>query len=533
MSLRSPFLLHHLIEDAAAASPEHTAFTFRDDSLSYRELCEQAGSLASALRSAGVARGDRVGIVAGKGLKNPVAVYGVSMAGAVYVPIDPNLPAGRAAFIIEDCGIDVVITESRRSRLLNELHQRGVDLSLVVDGGEDHPYENVTWDDVAVHPSPPPDSTLTELDVCYILYTSGSTGTPKGIAHTHRSALSWANVSAHSYALSAEDRISNCGPLHFDQSTLDYFSSARAGATTVIVPEERMIMAASLVELIESTRITVLYTVPTTLVRMAVPELLDGRNLESLRLVLFGGEPMPSKHLQTLMSRLPQADFFNIYGPTEVNGVTHQHVGSAPEAGDPPPPIGKPYDNVELLIADEAGTPVDPGDVGELYVKTPTMMAGYWNRTELTSSALFLRPREGLEEEVYHKTGDLVQATADGTLEFHGRRDRQIKTRGFRVELDEVETALLSHPDVIESAVYPTDTEDSGVLLHASVVLKTGSSIQTDSVIQHLRAQLPGYAVPQSLTVHDDFPRTLSGKIDRLALDAQRMEPESNKAESA
>lgn len=533
MSHRSPYLLHHLIEDAAEASPQQTAFTFRDDALSYGELVARAGSLASALRSAGVTRGDRVGILAGKGVQNPVAVYGIMMAGAAYVPIDPTLPPARAAFIVEDCGIDVVISEPRRSRLLSDLARQGAGLRLVVDGGEDHPFDSATWEDIAGESSFASDPALTELDVAYILYTSGSTGTPKGIAHTHRSALSWADVSAHAYALTATDLISNCGPLHFDQSTLDYFSSARAGATTVMVPEERMVMAASLVELIESSRMTVLYTVPTTLVRMAVPELLDGRDLDALRLVLFGGEPMPSKHLRTLMSRLPQTEFVNIYGPTEVNGVTHHRVVVVPADDDPPPPIGRPYGNVAVLIVDQAGAPVAPGEVGELYVKTPTMMVGYWNQPELTSEAIHLRHRAGLQDDVYHKTGDLVRATEDGTLEFHGRMDRQIKTRGFRVELDDVETALLSHPDVMEAAVYPSDTADHGVMLDASIVLKTGSSIETDAVMQHLRSQLPGYAMPQSLTVHDDFPRTLSGKIDRLALLARQEEPAHRTAGSA
>ena len=519
MTGRTPYLLHHLVEEAAASNPDHPAFVLGDTALSYGDLWLRASSLATALTSAGVAVGDRVAILSGKSLDSAVAVYGIMMAGAAYVPIDPASPASRAGFILRDCGVNVMISEPKRERLVGQLAEEGAQLDLVIDGG-DHPFDAMTWTDVGEDEGLSlPEAT--ETDLCYILYTSGSTGVPKGIAHTHRSALAWANVSADAYSISPSDVLSNYGPLHFDQSTLDLFTGAHAGATTTMIPEDRMRLPASLVELIESARLTVFYTVPTTLGQIASPELLEGRDLTDLRLILFGGEPMPLKHLATLMQWLPDTRFFNIYGPSEVNGVTHHEVRVAPEPGDPPVPIGRPYDNVETFVVGEDAEIIEDGQVGELFVRAPTMMDGYWARPELTSAATYERPQSGQAPDVFHKTGDLVHRSPDGLFHFHGRKDRQVKVRGFRVELDEVEAALLSNPDVLEAAVFVAADEMFGDVIRAAVIVAADASPDEGSIAAHIRQVLPVYALPASLIVRTEFPRTQSGKIDRRALEAE------------
>jgi amino acid adenylation domain-containing protein len=355
-----------------------------------------------------------------------------------------------------------------------------------------------------------------EQDLAYILYTSGSTGVPKGVMHTHRSALSFAEIAVREYGLTADDRISNHAPLHFDLSTLDYFGGAVAGATTVIIPESHTKLPASLSGLVEQERLTVLYAVPFALVQFLLHGALDKRDLSSLRWVLFGGEPFPPKHLRALMEALPHARFVNVYGPTEVNGVTHYPIGSIDD--ESPVPIGRPYGNVEMMIVDDDDAPVAPGEPGLLLVRTPTMMRGYWGRPDLNARAFYTRPTFGLYEDVFHRTGDLVQLRPDGNLDFLGRKDRQIKTKGYRVELDEVEAALLQHAAVEAAAAFPVLNGDGSRRIEAAVTLREPGTVDAAELARHAAARLPVYALPEKIAVMTTFPRTSTDKIDRLQL---------------
>jgi amino acid adenylation domain-containing protein len=385
----------------------------------------------------------------------------------------------------------------------------------------------VAWNEIREFPTDPPSIGITEQDLCYILYTSGSTGTPKGIMHTHRSALAWAEVSAAAYGLSRSDIISNYAPLHFDLSTLDYFGGARAGATTVIIPEEYPRFPASLADLIASERLTVFYTVPLALVRLAAPGVLDGRDLSDLRLVLFGGEPMPVKHLREFMRKVPHAQYVNVYGPTETNGCVHYVIPGIPEDDVDALPIGRPYPNVDVLIVDDDGSPVGAGGQGELLVRAPTVMRGYWGRPDLNEHAFVLRNEHGGQPDVFEATGDIVARASDGNLRFLGRRDRQIKARGNRVELDEVEAVLLGHPEVHEAAVYAMPDGDGSLQIHAEVILVDGSIEDSPDLLSFLRGTLPAYAVPATLGIRSSFPRTSTGKIDRKAMQMEASTPSS------
>lgn len=519
------YLLTHLVEQAAGIDPSHPALRYRGESLTYGELSERASALAHALIEDGVQPGDRVGILVQKSFDSAIALYGIMAAGAVYVPLDTGSPASRIAFVVRDCGITRLVSEDRSLPLLIELREAGVAIDTVfgIDDAGDAPFATIGWREVATRPSTPPQIRTTEQDLCYILYTSGSTGTPKGIMHSHRSALAWAEVTAAEYALTSSDIISNYAPLHFDLSTLDYFGGARAGATTVIIPEEYTRFPASLASLIADERMTVFYTVPLALVRLATPGTLDGKDLSRLRLVLFGGEPMPIKHLRHMMSSLPTAQFVNVYGPTETNGCTHHHVRAVPDEHENGLPIGRPYPNVSVMVVDADGGPVGVGGTGELLVRAPTLMRGYWGRPDLNERAFVHVTGVGGTVEVYHATGDLVSPTEGGDLAFMGRRDRQIKARGNRVELDEVEAVMLAHPSVHEAAVYAlADAEDS-LQPHAEVILVAGSGATTTDLRTHASRALPSYAVPASISIREGFPRTSSGKIDRLRMqnDAQ------------
>jgi amino acid adenylation domain-containing protein len=516
------YLLPHAVDQAAARTPDHPAIRFAGRQLSYAELAARSDRLACVLAEQGVRRGDRVGIYMGKGLTSAVAIYGIMKAGAAYVPLDPTAPVSRLAFILRDCGIRHLVTEQAKAAILQHVAAEGVDLECLV-GIE--PHEGLTgrtiaWEAVDTAPACAPHAGTMEQDLAYILYTSGSTGVPKGVMHTHRSALSWAGISAQTYGFRRDDVLGNHAPLHFDLSTLDYFAAAVAGATTVIIPEACTKLPASLSKLMEDERLTVIFAVPFALVQLLLRGALEKRDLGALRWVLFGGEPFPTRHLRHLMALLPHARFSNVYGPTEVNGVTFYQVPPLPGDSDEPIPIGRPYMNVEMLIVDDEDRPVPPGQVGALLIRSPTMMRGYWGRPDLNDRAFFRRPAFGHYEDVFHRTGDLVRERPDGDLDFLGREDRQVKTRGHRVELDEVEAALLSHVAVEAAAVFTVPDPDGSQHIEAAVTARPAAAPTSAELRLHVAAQLPPYAVPETIVVLAEFPRTSTDKIDRLQLQA-------------
>lgn len=522
------YLLSQTVDRAAVTASEREAFCVPGQSLSYGELCGQSNQLAHLLVEEGVRRGDRVGIFMPRGLESAVSVYGIMKAGAAFVPIDPHLPAAGLERLVEDCGIRHLITHDTQATVLQDFVAQRTDIQTVVglESPLDGPVRTQSWSQLEQFPaSSAPSVRMTEDDLAYIMYSSGSTGRPKGIMHTHRSGLAYARLSGDLYGVAATDRIANHSPLHFDMSTFGYFSSPLAAATTVLIPEAHTKMAASLAQLIEAQRITIWYSVPLALIQLLLRGVIETRDLTSLRWVLFGGEPFPVKHLRDLMLRWPHARFSNVYGPAEVNQCTYYHVpppdGSVKgDIGAEPVPIGSIWDNTEGLVLGPDDKAVEEGEVGELVVRSPTMMQGYWARPDLNATAFYRQPLYENFDRVYYRTGDLVRCRVDGQLLFLGRKDRQIKVRGFRVELDDVEHTLAMHPKVDEAAVFAVRTNVGVDHIEAAVVPRAEESLESEELDRYLTSRLSPYAVPASISVLESFPRTTSGKIDRLKLQA-------------
>ncbi len=514
------YLLSQIIDQSAEKFPEREAFRFYGQALTYSELSIRTSQLAGILTKHGVRRHDRVGILLNKCLEMPVAVHGIMKAGAAYVPIDPAAPAERIKFILVNCGIRVLVTEKSKIRILSEIiRDAELDCLIGIDGDTDLPVGKVPWQEVFRSPCLTPEKgPVMEQDMAYIMYTSGSTGEPKGIIHTHYSGLSYAKLSAGTYQICEHDRLGNHSPLHFDMSTLEFFSGPLQGACTVLIPEEYTRLPASLSKLIEEERLTTWYSVPFALIQLLLRGAMDTRDLSSLRWILFGGEPFPTKHLRELMKMLPEARFSNVYGPAEVNQCTYYHVPDLPDEMEDPVPIGRVWDNCEGLVVDEHDQPVAPGMKGELLIRTPTMMQGYWNRRDLNERAFYYRTHLSNYQEVYYRTGDLVRQNSDGDYTYRGRKDRQIKTRGYRVELDEIEAALLSHDQVEEAAAFAVPEAEGSTLISAGVTLKKDEEVMPSDLLKYLKSRLPVYAVPNEIKIYQAFSRTATGKIDRKAL---------------
>lgn len=522
----SVYLLTQAITLGAERHPDKEAIRRSGKALTYAELELKSNQLARLLREQGVQRGDRVGFYLNKSLETIVGVYGIMKAGAAYVPLDPYAPPARLAFVIRNCGIRHLVTADLKLDGVAEMVAAGAQLeSLIgVSTAGELPVQGISWSDVYALPTAAPDVHVIEQDLAYILYTSGSTGDPKGIMHTHRSGLSFAEWSVRTYGLHGRDILSNHAPMHFDLSTFDFFAGALAGATTVIIPEALTKFPANLTRLIETEKISVWYSVPYALIQMLTRGNMEKHDLSSLRWILFAGEVFPTKHLRHLMAALPAVQFSNLYGPTETNVCTYYHVTDLPADSDEPIPIGVVCTNDEGLILDADDRPVAAGEVGELLIRGGTVMRGYWGRPDLNAKGFYRRPVfDGAYEDIYYRTGDLVQALPDGNLKYLGRKDRQIKTRGYRVELDEIEVALLAHEGVEEAAVYPMPDGEGSNLIEAAVTAKEGVVLEVADLLARAGTQLPPYAVPEKIKVIERFPRTSTGKINRRELQAQAL----------
>lgn len=525
MAADPPTLIPEAIGRAAQRDPDHPALRMAGDGLSYGELEERSNRVANMLLSRGVRKGDRVGLYAHKSLDLLVALFGVMKAGAAYVPINPDAPAAYVRHIVEDCEIrHCVVGRGTRRTAHTVAEATGIELLVGIEE-EIGATPALGWDDVWAHPATPPPVRLESEDLAYIIFTSGSTGRPKGIMHTHASGLAYGMVGAAAYGFHAGDRIANHAPLNFDLSLLELWGGLVAGATIVIIPESHARLPASLSQMLADERVTVINAVPFALVQLLHRGALDQRDLSALRWVIFGGEVFPTKDLRALMRRLPQARFANVYGPAEVNGVTYYVVPDLPGDSDEPISIGSLYPGMRAMVLDANGAELPDGATGELVVNSPTHMVGYWRQPELTARCTHTAVGIDGTAERWHRTGDLVQRVDDGRFRLIGRKDRLVKTRGHRVELDEVENALLTHPDVEQAVVFTVPDDEGSQDIFAVVVLDGHSAAEGATeweaeLRQHAGRLLPRYAIPRAVRVADSVPRTSTGKADRIALAA-------------
>jgi amino acid adenylation domain-containing protein len=533
------YLLQRLLTEAAARHPQRPAVASDGCLLTYQELDRLSNQVARGLLRLGVAPGDRVGILAPKSAVAVIGLYGTLKAGACYVPLDPKAPAGRLSHILRDSGATVIVADEARTSqaaALAEAEPRPPGVVVVgVPDKPDHEAASVQGPDAAIVPwaavAGESGESLTEeraieTDLAYILYTSGSTGTPKGVMISHRNSLTFVDWAAAAAGLSEQDRVCSPAPLTFDLSVFDIFASCRAAACLTVLPEEAATFPVSIAKFMESERISVWYSVPSVLTLLACYGNLQQLDLSDLRVVIFAGEVFPPKHLAHLITELPHRRYLNWYGPTETNVCTAFEV-PAGWADAQPTPIGKACANTEVFAVTSEGRRVLPGEEGELYVRGPSLMRGYWGQPAKTSEVLVQNPFRAEHDELVYRTGDLVTLQETGNYVYLGRRDNMVKIRGYRVELGEVETTLYRHPAIREAVVLPVPDELLGSRLRAVVTADGGSKITRENVLDHCRRWLPSYMVPDMVEFRDEMPRTLTGKVDRagLAQEQDDLEP--------
>ena len=525
-------LLQRLLTEAAARRPQRAAVASAGCVVTYDELDQLSNKVARALLRLGVAPGDRVGILAPKSAASVIGIYGVLKAGACYVPLDPKAPAQRLSYVVEDSGTAVIVADdlrtSQAAALIGSGPRPGVVVAVSAPGyraggatavAAAAAAAVVPWTAVAAESREPlTQERAIETDLAYILYTSGSTGTPKGVMISHRNSLSFVEWAAAAAGLGEEDRVCSPAPIHFDLSVFDIFATCRAAACMAVLPDGTATFPVSIAQWLEKERISVWYSVPSVLTLLACYGGLRQFDLSSLRAVIFAGEVFPPKYLAQLMAELPHPRYLNWYGPTETNVCTAFEVPTDWVEPDPVP-IGKSCGNSEVFaITSHGPAATQAGDVGELYVRGPALMRGYWGQPAKTREVLVPSPFRGESDELVYRTGDLVALDPAGNYVYLGRRDCMVKIRGYRVELGEVEAALYRHPAIREAVVLPAPDDLLGTRLRAVVILDGAGNLSREGVLDHCRQWLPGYMVPDIVQFREALPRTSTGKVDRAGL---------------
>ncbi len=503
--------LHDLLEHSARRRPDHVAVEDPERSvkISYHDLDRLAERVKERLIQAGVRPGDRVGLYGHKSIGTVVSLFGILKAGAAYVPVDPDAPPTRNAFIFQNCAVRAILVETALAGNLraafNEqplsaptplhfLTAYGVELELLQTAAAEE--TNVT--EPAEH-------------LAYILYTSGSTGKPKGVIHTHSSALSFVDWCSATFEPTEEDRFSSHAPFHFDLSILDLYVPLKHGATLVLIGEELGKQPLRLAPVIAEERISVWYSTPSILRLLVEYGKMETFDYSALRMVHFAGEVFPVKQLRALKACWPHPRYFNLYGPTETNVCTYYELPSEiPEDRTVPFPIGQTCENDRTKVMDEHDRAVPPGEEGELYVSGGSVMQGYWNLPERTAAAFY----RDASDTRWYRTGDIVREGDQGNYLFLGRRDRMVKRRGYRVELGEIEVALYRHPAVTEAAVIALPDEESGVQIKAFLNWTDSTRPSLIRLKQFCVDNLPLYMIPDRFAFLPSLPKTSTDKID-------------------
>jgi amino acid adenylation domain-containing protein len=481
---------HKLFDIQSIRNPNGTALIQASQRVSYENLKRQADAVALGLRNCGAFNGAIVGVFIRRSIPAIVSILGILKAGAAYVALDPDLPAERLRQMIGDAGLTIIVTDMELRTKLPP-----------IEGVSTIPLGELAQD--LREPVQPDDATVDGL--AYVSYTSGSTGLPKGVMHTHRQLV-------HRVGTLAPDEVSCLNvSLSFSFSLSRIFPPLLSGRPLVIVSDGEHEDAAKLLNTIDSENITSIALVPSAL-RQILEWIIRRPTLgRSLRSVTVAGASLSEDLVRLFFRALPNSKLLYGYGASETGPVTLKEVG--PSSDFSHRLVGWPQANISVLIVDEHGVPVPHGDVGEVCVQAQHVALGYLRRPELTKERF---DGVGPKQVPTFRTGDFAQIAPDGQIQLNGRVDHQVKVRGYRVELGDIDAALALHPAIVEAATVADSTGEETTLV-SYVVLLEEQTIKPSELRGHLQNLIPVYMVPLQFVQLPSFPLTLTGKVDRGA----------------
>jgi non-ribosomal peptide synthetase-like protein len=499
MMPQAGFFLHTFFEEQVDVRPEADALVCIGKTYTYKELDIIANKVARYLRIKGITTGDMVGLYCNKSDLPIVAILGILKSGAGYVPLDPAYPEERIGHILKDAGVKVVVSEESLGNKSVLQNSTVVFLDKEIDRILLQSPEKLD----------PGEVRLDDSQLCYIIYTSGSTGRPKGVMTEHRNIVQFVKSFKKVCNMTPQDRVYQGFSFTFDGSVEEIWIAWANGATLVTANNEIASMPVDAAQYITSRNVTYFSTVPTFLSMIK-------DDLPTVKLLVVSGEACPQETVDKWA--LNGRRMLNVYGPTE---ATVNTTAAECRAGKKVT-IGVPLEGYEIFILDEKMMPVTSGTQGELYIAGPTLSRGYMNLPEVTSKAFLPKPAHlnTMFDRIY-KTGDLVSLNENNELYFYGRIDHQVKVRGYRIELCEIEAVLREYTAVQGSAVMAYENKQKGLTeLAAYIVCKKGEKIQTGELVALLKKRLPQYMIPSYLEIINEIPTLTSGKTDRSRLPA-------------
>ena len=525
-------LLHELILEQANQNPDAIAIVHRQLNLDYATLTGQIQAVARGLLALGLNRAERVAVYLPKRLEAVTALFGASLAGCVFVPVNPLLKPDQVAYILRDCNVRILITARDRAELLEPLLADCPDLHTLalVDAEVALPqrirhFQIIGWPALLAAERARSPVPVIDTDMAAILYTSGSTGKPKGVVLSHRNMLTGAYSVAEYLGNRADDRILAVLPFSFDYGLSQLTTAFVAGARAVLMD---YLLPRDVITIVAREGITGLAAVPPMWVQLAQPE-WPAAAVDSLRYITNSGGAMPRATLTALRRALPKTTPYLMYGLTEAFRSTYlppEEIDRRPDS------IGKAIPNAEILVVREDGTPCAPGEPGELVHRGSLVALGYWNDPAKTAERY--RPTPGQNPglpltELAVWSGDTVRIDEDGFLYFIGRKDDMIKTSGYRVSPTEIEEVLYGSGQIAEAAALGIPHPALGQAIIA-VVKPLRDAFNENELINHCKRQLPNFMAPlQIIARHSDLPRNPNGKIDRKSLveELRNLFPES------
>lgn len=496
--------LHRLFEAQVDQTPDAVAVIYGDDHLTYRELNSKANQLACYLQQLGVKSEMLVGIYVERSLDMMVGLLGILKSGGAYVPLDPTYPAERLAFMIEDAGVSVLLTQQRLVERLPRHEARVICLDtewkIIAQQSEDNEISSTTGENLA-----------------YMLYTSGSTGKPKGVLGTHRASINRFNWMWETYPFETGEVCCQKTSLSFVDSIWEIFGPLLRGIRTVIIPDTVLKDPQQMLQALATHSISRIVLVPSLLRVLLDAEADLESRLSHLKYCISSGEALSLELAQRFLRSMPNTVLINLYGSSEVAAdATCYEIRS-----DKPPtciPIGRPIANTQIYLLDRHLQLVPIGVPGELHAGGDGLARGYFKRPELTAERFIRHPFSDVPGARLYKTGDWARYRVDGNIELIGRLDHQVKIRGFRIELGEIEAALSQHPAIQQAVVVAREDVPGDKRLVAYTVAQPSQMLKASDLRSYLKAKLPDYMVPSAFVSLEALPLTPNGKVDRRAL---------------
>jgi amino acid adenylation domain-containing protein len=501
-------VLEYLQHGALMSCPDKVAVTDQQRAVTFKELWEEAKVLAHHLRVHRVPVNTPIAVMLPKSVDVVVADIAILISGSFYTNLDEKSPPERLHRLLANVEPALVITSSALSGIVTAAGI-SADRQILVDT-----LPVVIAEGVDPGPDAPRYRDVLDTDPVCLINTSGSTGVPKSVILSHRGTIDFIDWCLDTFDFSADDVFGSLSPLYFDIYTLELYVALATGATIHLIPEQTAAFPKTLVEFLTDRQVTFIFWVPTIMVNIANMGILDAVTPSSLRKVFFAGEVFPTRHMNIWRQAIPHAQFVNLYGPIEIHVDCTYFVVDRDFEDSEPLPIGTACRNTDVLILDERNRLItEPGQTGELCVRGSSLAMGYYNNPEQTERAFVQNPLNSRYPERIYKTGDLAFYNKRGEIMFIGRRDYQVKHQGFRIELPEIETAVLALAEVKNACVL-YDKDKKAITL----VYQSDDELSPRQIRTLLQDRLPKYMLPTEFIRLPDMPRNQNGKIDRQLL---------------